>query len=98
MPANLENTAVTTGLEKVSFHSNPKDPYHDLRAMRRSPSSRPWRPDFRGTTGVSLSSPSYLVRNPNQVGGSIPPLCLKGIPDLPGTPQDEAGLTRKFER
>ena len=25
---------------------------------------RPWRPDFRGTTGVSLSSPSYLVRNP----------------------------------
>ena len=25
MPANLENTAVTTGLEKVSFHSNPKE-------------------------------------------------------------------------
>ena len=24
MPANLENLAVTTGLEKVSFHSNPK--------------------------------------------------------------------------
>ena len=24
MPANLENIAVTTGLEKVSFHSNPK--------------------------------------------------------------------------
>ena len=24
MSANLENTAVTTGLEKVSFHSNPK--------------------------------------------------------------------------
>ena len=24
MPANLENTAVGTGLEKVSFHSNPK--------------------------------------------------------------------------
>ena len=24
MPANLENTAVATGLEKVSFHSNPK--------------------------------------------------------------------------
>ena len=23
MPANLENSAVTTGLEKVSFHSNP---------------------------------------------------------------------------
>ena len=24
MPANLENPAVATGLEKVSFHSNPK--------------------------------------------------------------------------
>ena len=25
MPASLENSAVTTGLEKVSFHSNPKE-------------------------------------------------------------------------
>ena len=25
MPANLENSAVTTGLEKFSFHSNPKE-------------------------------------------------------------------------
>ena len=25
MPANLENTAVATGLEKVGFHSNPKE-------------------------------------------------------------------------
>ena len=25
MPANLENTAVATGLEKVSFHSSPND-------------------------------------------------------------------------
>ena len=24
MPANLKNSAVATGLEKVSFHSNPK--------------------------------------------------------------------------
>ena len=24
MPANLENSAVATGLEKVSFHSSPK--------------------------------------------------------------------------
>jgi len=24
MPANLENPAVATGLEQVSFHSNPK--------------------------------------------------------------------------
>ena len=25
MPVNLENSAVTTGLEKLSFHSNPKE-------------------------------------------------------------------------
>ena len=25
MPTNLENSAMTTGLEKVSFHSNPKE-------------------------------------------------------------------------
>ena len=25
MPANLENSAVATGLEKVSFHSNPNE-------------------------------------------------------------------------
>ena len=25
MPANMENSSVATGLEKVSFHSNPKD-------------------------------------------------------------------------
>ena len=25
MPANLENSTVVTGLEKVSFHSNPKE-------------------------------------------------------------------------
>ena len=25
MPENLEHSAVTTGLEKVSFHSNPKE-------------------------------------------------------------------------
>ena len=25
MPANLENSTVATGLENVSFHSNPKE-------------------------------------------------------------------------
>ena len=28
MPANLENSAVATGLEKVSFHSYPKERQH----------------------------------------------------------------------
>ena len=32
MPANLENSAVATGLEKASFHSNPKEcsNYHTI--------------------------------------------------------------------
>ena len=32
MPANLENSAVATRLEKVSFHSNPKESskYHTI--------------------------------------------------------------------
>ena len=29
-------------------------------------------------------------------GESIPLLCLEGVPGIPGAPQDEAGLTRKF--
>ena len=34
MPANLENSAVATGLEKVSFHSNPKEcPNYDTIAL-----------------------------------------------------------------
>ena len=28
IPANLEKSAVATGLEKVSFHSNPKERQH----------------------------------------------------------------------
>ena len=32
MPANLENSAVATGLEKVNFHSSPKEcsNYHTI--------------------------------------------------------------------
>ena len=35
MPANLENSAVTIGLEKVSFHSNAKEclNYHTIALM-----------------------------------------------------------------
>ena len=32
MSANLENSAVATGLEKVSFHSNPKE-YSNYRTV-----------------------------------------------------------------
>ena len=40
MPANLENSAVATGLEKVSFHSNPKERqcsnYHTIALISHS--------------------------------------------------------------
>ena len=38
MPANLENSAVATGLEKVSFHSNPKEcsNYHTVALISRA--------------------------------------------------------------
>ena len=34
MPANLENSAVATGLENVSYHSNPKERQFQRIAMR----------------------------------------------------------------
>ena len=34
MPANLENSALATGLEKVSFHSNPKERQYQRMLMR----------------------------------------------------------------
>ena len=33
MPANLENSAMATGLEKVSFHSNPEEGKHQRMAI-----------------------------------------------------------------
>ena len=52
MPANLENSAMATGLEKVSFHSNPKEcsNYHTIavishvsKAMLKILQARPWQ-------------------------------------------------------
>ena len=40
MPANLENSAVATGLEKVSFHSNPKESSNYLTAALVSHTSK----------------------------------------------------------
>ena len=36
MPANLENSAVATGLEKISFHFNPKERQHQRRFIQFS--------------------------------------------------------------
>ena len=40
MPANLENSAVATGLEKVSFHSNPRECSNYLTIALISPASK----------------------------------------------------------
>ena len=40
MPANLENSAVATGLEKVSFHSNPKE--RQCQRMLKLTHNWPW--------------------------------------------------------
>ena len=36
MPANLENSAVATGLEKISFHSNPKERQCQRKAVSKN--------------------------------------------------------------
>ena len=46
MPSNLENSAVATGLEKFSFHSNPKE--------------RPMPKNVKST--AQLHSPHMLVK------------------------------------
>ena len=58
MPANLENSAVATGLEKVSFHSNPKEcsNYHTIALI--SPASKVMlkfsKPGFTNTWTVNF--------------------------------------------
>ena len=52
----------------------------------------------RGTSHVaSLEFPPETGLILIATGELIPLLCLEGVPGLPGAPQDEAGLRRKFE-
>ena len=46
MPANLGNSAVATGLEKVSFYSNPKEcsNYHTVALISHASRRRRWHP------------------------------------------------------
>ena len=48
MSANLENSAVATGLEMVSFHSNPK------KAMSKNAQTTPQFPHFTHASKVML--------------------------------------------
>ena len=61
MPANLENLAVATGLEKVSFHSSPKE-----RQCQRIDASELWcwRRFLRVPWTARRSNQSILKINP----------------------------------
>ena len=52
------------------------------------------RGEHRGSEHHFIWAPSPLLI---ATGGSIPLFCLEGVPELPSTLQDEAGLMRKFE-
>ena len=57
MPANLENSAVATGLEKISFHSNPKE--RQCQRMLKLPHNcTQWQP-----TPVLLPGKSHGLRS-----------------------------------
>ena len=61
LPANLENSAVATGLEKVSFHSNPKEGQsqrmfrlpHNCTYLKRQQSNAQNSPSEASTVGES---------------------------------------------
>ena len=60
MPANLENLAMATGLEKVSFHSNPKESEsesHSVMSDSLQPHGLygPWNSPSQNTEVGSLS-------------------------------------------
>ena len=61
MPANLENTAVATGLEKVSFHSNPRE--RQCQRMFKPPHNCPHLTLQQSNPQNSLSQAS-IVRKP----------------------------------
>ena len=53
MPANLENSAVATGLEKVSFNSNPKETQcKEIEIKNRMRKTRDLFKKIRDTKGI----------------------------------------------
>ena len=78
MPANLENLTVTTGMEKVSFHSNPKE-----RQCQRIPQARlqqymncevpDVQPGFRKGRGTrdQIASLHWIIKNAREFQKNI---------------------------
>ena len=64
MPANLENSAVATGLKNTSFHSNPKEG-QCLRRTFKLP-HKPWghkELDMTERLNNNLNGPGYAPSN-----------------------------------
>ena len=55
---------------------------------------RSYSREHQGSRHHFIEAPSPLLI---KTGESIPLVCLQGVPDLPGAPQDEAALMVKFE-
>ena len=75
MPANLENLAMATGLEKVSFHSNPKESEsesHSVMSDSLQPHGLygPWNSPSQNTEVGSLSLLQGIFQPRNQTGVS----------------------------
>ena len=66
MPANLGNSAVATGLEKVSFYSNPKEcsNYHTVALISHASRRRRWHPTPGLLPGKSHGRRSLLGYSP----------------------------------
>jgi len=87
MPANLENSAVATGLEKVSFHSNPKE--RQCQRMLKLPHNCTYLRIWNSWTGIPspplalfivMLSKSHLTSHSRMSGSSwvITPSWLSG--------------------
>ena len=84
MPANLENSTVATGLEKVSFHSSPKlvlekaeEP--EIKLPTSTGSSKKQESSRKTSTSILLTTPNPLCRsqqtmeNSERDGNTRPP-------------------------
>ena len=63
MSANLENSAVATGLEKVSFHSNPREG-NAHKAVDKHSRSPTWRKRPWGKLNVEKNQHGEVTRSP----------------------------------
>ena len=70
VPENLENSAVATGLEKVSFHANPKEPVKLLSPVQLY--AVPWTVAYQGPPSMEFSRQKYWSGLPFTFPGDLP--------------------------